>query len=75
MRGYQTPCQLQPIDVCRSLYAADTPERDACVDQAQLAAFACPDAAREAAKPGLRACREAFLDCAVACPPPGAFVR
>jgi hypothetical protein len=68
------------IDVCRSLYAADTPERDACVDQAQLAAFACRDAAREAVKPGLRVCREAFLDCAVACPPPGgspsgAFVR
>jgi hypothetical protein len=68
------------IEVCRSLYAADTPERDACVDQAQLATFACRDAAREEAKPGLRVCREDFIACAVACPPPGgspsgAFVR
>lgn len=68
------------VDVCRSLYAADTPERDACVDQAQLDAFACRDGAREAAKPELRVCREDFITCAQACPPPGgspsgAFVR
>jgi hypothetical protein len=59
------------IDTCRTLYAADTPERDACIDQAQLAAFVCRDTAREEARPGLRACREAFVDCAEACPPPG----
>jgi len=68
------------IEVCRSLYPADTPERDACIDQAQLAAFACRDAAREEAKPGLRVCRDDFVACAQACPPPGgspsgAFVR
>jgi hypothetical protein len=60
------------FDVCRSLYAAGSPERDACVDQAQVDAFACRDAAREAARPGLRACRQDFVTCAEACPPPGA---
>jgi hypothetical protein len=67
------------VDTCRTLYAADTPERDACIDQAQLEAFACRDAAREIAKPDLRVCREAFVGCAQACPPPsgsasGAFL-
>jgi len=67
------------IDTCRALYEPDTPERDACIDQAQLAAFRCRDEAREAARPGLAACRDAFRVCAQACPPPvaspsGAFV-
>jgi len=58
------------IDTCRSLYAPDTPERDACIDQAQVDAFRCRDDAREAARPGLQACRAAFRTCVQACPPP-----
>jgi len=59
------------IDNCRALYEPNTPQRDECVDQAQLDAFRCRDDAREAARPGLTDCRDAFRTCAEACPPAG----
>jgi hypothetical protein len=55
---------------CDKLYAAGTPEHDTCVDQAQVEAFQCRDDAREAARPGLQGCRDAFRTCVQACPPP-----
>lgn len=54
---------------CRADHPAGSPERDACVDQAQVVAFQCRDSARETAKPAVKACRVAFLSCAKACPP------
>jgi hypothetical protein len=59
------------IDICRNLYDPQAPERDACVDQAQIGAFACRDDAREVARPDLIVCRDEFLICAQACPPAG----
>lgn len=56
---------------CRALYPAG-PDRDTCIDDAQVAAFACRDLAREDHKPALEACRERFRACARACPPPDA---
>lgn len=40
-----------------------------CIDDANIAAFVCRDAAREAARPGFADCRDAFQTCATACPP------
>ncbi len=55
---------------CRSLYADGTPERDACIDQAQVVAFTCRRAARQVAKPLLKVCRSAFKLCVrTNCPP------
>ena len=59
------------IETCQSLYEPGTPERDVCVDQAQVEAFRCRDRAREDARPGLKSCRDAFRTCAEACPPAG----
>lgn len=36
---------------------------DGCIDQAQVVAFICRDDAREAARPGFHACRDAFRAC------------
>jgi hypothetical protein len=50
---------------------------DACIDQAQAVAFVCRDDAHEAARPGLKACREGFKACVQLCPaasPSGAFL-
>ncbi len=55
---------------CRSLYGEGTPERDQCIDNAQVAAFECRDQANEDARPGLKACRHQFRQCVEACPPP-----
>jgi hypothetical protein len=55
---------------CRATTPPDTPERDACIDAAQVAAFRCRDAAREIGRPLLRDCRRAFGTCARACAPP-----
>jgi hypothetical protein len=52
---------------CRATTLPDTPERDACIDAAQVTAFRCRDAAREIARPLLRSCRRAFGGCARAC--------
>lgn len=54
---------------CKVLYPKGTPERDACIDQAQLSAFECRDAAREAEKGNIHACREAFRNCTQKCKP------
>lgn len=58
------------VDNCKVLYGEGTPERDACIDNAQVEAFQCKDQAREDARPGLQACHQAFRACAAACPPP-----
>ena len=55
---------------CRNLYAEGTPERDACIDQAQVVAFVCRDGAREIARPQLQACRLSFRGCVQICPAP-----
>jgi hypothetical protein len=57
------------IQNCRNLYAEGTPERDACITTAQVDAFQCRDAAREAARPSFAACHDGFQTCAEACPP------
>jgi hypothetical protein len=58
------------VDICKTLYADGTPERNACIDLAQVTAFSCRDDAREAAHPGLEACRQGFRACAQSCPAP-----
>jgi hypothetical protein len=57
------------VATCKSLYASGTPERDQCIDNAQVQAFVCRDTARELNKPELKACRQAFRACVMACPP------
>jgi hypothetical protein len=57
------------IGICQQLYAAGTPERDQCVDNAQVDAFRCRDQANENARPGLQSCRADFQACAESCPP------
>jgi hypothetical protein len=56
------------IETCKSLYAEGTPERDQCIDNAQVDAFQCRDQAREDARPGFQACRDDFRTCAQGCP-------
>lgn len=58
------------FDNCRTLYAAGSTERQTCITQAQVGAFQCRDAARENVRSGLHDCRQGFLSCADACPPP-----
>ncbi len=58
------------VDNCKALYGEGTPERDQCIDNAQVVAFQCRDQAREDAHPGLNECRAQFRQCAEACPPP-----
>lgn len=55
---------------CRSQTLPDSPERDACIDAAQVIAFQCRDTAREAWVPILKTCRADFRTCAKACGPP-----
>ena len=57
------------IDNCKNLYADGTPQRDQCIDNAQVTAFECRDQARENARPGFQTCRARFRDCVQACPP------
>jgi len=59
---------------CRATFGDGTPERDQCIDDAQLVAFICRDNAREAARPALKACRADFKDCVRASCPPDAPV-
>ena len=55
---------------CRNLFADGTPERDSCIDNAQVGAFQCRDRAYTAAAPGLRSCRKQFRSCVnMNCPP------
>jgi hypothetical protein len=55
---------------CRDRFAKGTPERDQCIDAAQIAAFVCRDTCREGVSADLRACRVAFRTCILGCPPP-----
>lgn len=57
------------IQTCEELYGEGTPERDTCIDNAQVAAFQCRDQKREDAKPDIAGCRQAFRTCAQGCPP------
>lgn len=61
------------IEECRATYAFGTPERDACIDNAQLLRFQCRDACRESVQlhAGLRECRVEFRTAIRACPKPG----
>ena len=52
---------------CTAAYAEGTPERETCIVNVLVDAFQCRDAAREAAKPGFAAARDAFVTCAGAC--------
>jgi hypothetical protein len=56
-------------ETCRAQNSAGSIGLDQCIDQAQVVGFQCRDAAREAARPALDACGEAFGGCARACPP------
>ena len=56
------------VQTCRETFP-EGPDRDQCINNAQLAAFTCRDQAREDAKPGLEACRQGFRSCAEVCPP------
>ena len=55
---------------CKQL-PADSAERDACIDAAQVTAFQCRDVCRETLDDAaLAQCRKQFKDCIAACPPP-----
>ena len=54
---------------CRDMHPAGSTDLDQCIDQAQVVAFKCRDAARERAKRALKTCRRTFRGCATACPP------
>jgi len=54
---------------CRAMHPAGSTELGQCIDQAQVVAFQCRDAARERAKRALKVCRRTFRGCAMACPP------
>jgi hypothetical protein len=62
------------IDQCRIDFAKGTPERDACIDAAQVKNFQCRDGCRESVQlfPSLKACRDEFKTDLQACavPPP-----
>lgn len=78
-RAGRDACRLPAEDQLDAAVAACNAQRDAdvaacagdqgCLDGAYVAAFQCRDAAREVAKPALRACRDGFRACAEACPP------
>jgi len=55
-------------EICRQQFAPDTPERDQCIDDAQVTAFQCRDACREGVIKALRQCRVTFRVCIQACP-------
>jgi hypothetical protein len=55
---------------CRAQFEAGTPERDQCIDQAQVEAFQCRDQCREnVGRAALKQCRKTFRACIGACPP------
>lgn len=56
------------VAACRASFAAGTPERDTCVDAAQLTCFGCRDDAREANRAEVRLCNTGFRGCRLACP-------
>src|SRR5262245_51344235 len=54
---------------CKQIFGPGTPERDQCIDNAQLDGFQCRDQVREDHKDALKACRTAFKACRGDCPP------
>lgn len=54
---------------CRQQFPPETPERDKCIDAAQVVAFQCRDACREGVRDELKLCRKALRACIKACPP------
>lgn len=80
-RANRSQCRLETgfdalIDACNEALETareacrNAPDRDACVDRAQVNAFECRDSARELTKPALKHCRKDFRACAKACPVP-----
>jgi hypothetical protein len=61
--------QQGAIANCKQIFGAGTPERDQCIDNAQLDGFQCRDQVREDNKAELKACRTAFKTCVGECPP------
>jgi hypothetical protein len=59
------------VAACKVAFPNPGHDQDHCIDNAQVDAFKCRDQANEDAKPGIKACRQGFHQCAVACPPPG----
>lgn len=59
---------------CREMHPPGTPERDQCIDRAEVTAFACRDTCRDTYREGVRdqvrLCRLAFRTCILQCPPP-----
>lgn len=55
-------------DDCRGQFGEGTPERDVCIDTAQVASFQCRDTCREGVREALRQCRVTFQACVDACP-------
>ena len=59
-----------PETGCKALHPAGTPERDQCIDAAQVTAFQARDACREGLnREALKACRKAHRACLRLCPP------
>lgn len=60
------------VATCRATYPVGDPNRDACVDNAQLLNFQCRDQCRETVQlhPTLKACRTDFKADIKACPAP-----
>jgi hypothetical protein len=57
------------IQNCGDAFSPGSPELDQCIDNAQVDAFRCRDAAREQARPGFAGCRTNFINCVRGCPP------
>ncbi len=53
---------------CRAQFAAGSPERDSCIDAAQLQSFLCRYDSRKANQAELRVCQAGFRGCRGACP-------
>lgn len=66
-------CAGYAVDIatCRATYPVGDPQRDSCVDNAQLLAFQCRDQCRESVQlhPSLKGCRTDFKAAIKACPP------
>ena len=62
------------VQTCKETYPVGDPQRDACIDNAQLLNFQCRDACRESVQlhPALKQCRDEFRTAIAACPAPPA---
>ena len=63
---------IADVATCRATYPIGDPNRDSCVDNAQLLNFQCRDQCRETVQlhPSLKACRTDFKADIQACPAP-----